>query len=69
MLNACHLVACGDIVFGDLRRDDDPRIDLVREHEKGRIRRVKIVVLARKLLITLWRFAEIGSVPSDVKFA
>jgi len=36
---------------------------------KGRIRRVMIVALARKLLIALWRFAETGLVPSGAKFA
>ena len=36
---------------------------------KGRIRRVMIVALARKLLIALWRFAETGLVPSGARFA
>ena len=31
---------------------------------RGRIRRVMIVALARKLLIALWRFSETGLVPT-----
>jgi transposase len=30
---------------------------------KGRIRRIAIVVLARKLLVALWRYLETGLVP------
>jgi hypothetical protein len=30
---------------------------------KGRIRRITIVAMARKLLITLWRYLETGVVP------
>ena len=33
----------------------------------GRIRRVMIVALARKLLIALWRFSEFGFVPTGAK--
>ena len=36
---------------------------------RGRIRKVMIVALARKLLIALWRFAETGLVPTGAKFA
>ena len=36
---------------------------------RGRIRRVMIVALARKLLIALWRFAETGLVPTGAKIA
>ena len=36
---------------------------------RGRIRRVMIVALARKLLIALWRFSESGLVPSGAKLA
>ena len=36
---------------------------------RGRIRRVMIVALARKLLIALWRFSETGLVPSGAKLA
>ena len=36
---------------------------------KGRMRRVMVVALARKLLIALWRFAETGLVPLGAKFA
>ena len=32
---------------------------------KGRIRRISIVALARKLLIALWRYLETGLVPDD----
>ena len=35
----------------------------------GRMRRVMIVALARKLLIALWRFSETGLVPSGAKLA
>ena len=34
---------------------------------RGRIRRVMIVALARKLLIALWRFSETGLVPAGAK--
>jgi transposase len=30
---------------------------------KGRIRRIAIVALARKLLVALWRYLETGLVP------
>ena len=36
---------------------------------RGRIRRVMIVALARKLLIALWRFSEAGFVPIGAKLA
>ena len=36
---------------------------------RGRIRRVMIVALARKLLIALWRFSESGLVPSGARLA
>ncbi len=36
---------------------------------RGRIRRVMIVALARKLLVALWRFSETGLVPTGAKFA
>ena len=36
---------------------------------KGRIRRVMIVALARKLLIALWRFANTGLVPTGARLA
>ncbi len=36
---------------------------------KGRMRRVMIVALARKLLIALWRFCETGLVPTEAKLA
>ena len=32
--------------------------------ETGRVRRIAIVALARKLLIALWRFVTIGEVPA-----
>ena len=31
--------------------------------ERGRVRRVAIVALARKLLVALWRFVTEGAVP------
>jgi transposase len=34
----------------------------------GRVRRITIVALARKLLIALWRFLETGLVPDGAKF-
>lgn len=34
---------------------------------KGRIRKVMIVAMARKLLIALWRYAENGEVPAGVR--
>ena len=36
---------------------------------RGRIRRVMVVALARKLLIALWRFSETGLVPTGAKVA
>ncbi len=36
---------------------------------RGRIRRVMIVALARKLLVALWRFCETGLVPAGAKLA
>src|SRR5215218_468530 len=35
--------------------------------ERGRVRRVAIVALARKLLVALWRFVTDGVVPDDAK--
>jgi len=32
---------------------------------KGRIRRIAIVAVARKLLIALWRYLETGLVPTS----
>ena len=34
---------------------------------KGRIRKVMIVALARKLLIALWRYVETGEVPAGAR--
>jgi hypothetical protein len=34
---------------------------------KGRIRRIAIVAMARKLLIALWRYLETGVVPTGAK--
>ena len=34
---------------------------------RGRVRKVMVVALARKLLIALWRFAETGLVPTGAK--
>ena len=34
---------------------------------RGRIRRITIVALARKLLIALWRFLETGLIPDGVE--
>lgn len=31
--------------------------------ERGRVRRITIVALARKLLIALWRYVKLGEVP------
>ena len=36
---------------------------------RGRIRRVMVVALARKLLIALWRFSETGLIPTGARFA
>jgi transposase len=33
---------------------------------KGRIRRITIVAVARKLLITLWRYLEADALPTDI---
>ena len=37
--------------------------------EKGRIRKIMAVALARKLLIMLWRYAETGVIPDGVRLA
>ena len=37
-------------------------------NERGRIRRITIVALARKLLIALWRYVTQGEVPEGAKF-
>ena len=34
---------------------------------RGRMRKVMVVALARKLLIALWRFAETGLVPTGAQ--
>jgi transposase len=31
--------------------------------ERGRIRRIAIVALARKLLVALWRYTTLGELP------
>ena len=36
---------------------------------KGRIRKVMIVALARKLLVALWRYVETGELPADTRTA
>jgi len=36
-------------------------------NERGRIRRITIVALARKLLIALWRYVTHGEVPEGAK--
>jgi transposase len=36
--------------------------------ERGRIRRIAIVALARKLLIALWRYVTHGEVPEGAAF-
>ena len=36
---------------------------------KGRMKKVLIVALMRKLLIALWRLAETGEVPAGVRLA
>jgi transposase len=35
---------------------------------KGRVRRIAIVALARKLLVALWRYLETGLVPAGAVF-
>jgi transposase len=36
--------------------------------QKGRVRRIAIVALARKLLVALWRYLETGLTPTGVVF-
>ena len=36
---------------------------------KGRIRKIMVVALARKLLVALWRYVETGEVPAGARFA
>ena len=35
-----------------------------RRHQQGRLRRIAIVALARKLMVALWRYLETGVVPT-----
>ena len=39
-----------------------------RRREEGRIRRIAIVALARKLLVALWRYVTQGVVPEGAVF-
>jgi hypothetical protein len=39
----------------------------LRLRREGRIRRIIIVAVARKLVIALWRYLEIGLVPSGAE--
>jgi transposase len=34
--------------------------------QKGRVKRIAIVALARKLMVALWRFLTLGLVPEGV---
>jgi len=36
---------------------------------KGRIRKIMVVALARKLLVALWRYVETGELPAGARFA
>ena len=36
--------------------------------ERGRIRRIMIVALARKLLVALWRYTTLGELPAGAAF-
>ena len=36
---------------------------------KGRIRKIMVVALARKLLVALWRYLETGELPAGARFA
>jgi transposase len=36
---------------------------------KGRIRKVMVVALARKLLVALWRYVETGLIPLGARMA
>jgi transposase len=36
---------------------------------KGRVRKIAVVALARKLLVAPWRYLETGEVPAGVRFA
>ena len=40
----------------------------LRSDRKGRVRRIAIVALARKLLVALWRYLETGLVPAGAVF-
>jgi transposase len=59
-----------EIAWGWLRYQ--PESELTRWYEKrfghgsSRIRRIGIVALARKLLIELWRYLEMGAIPEGV---
>ena len=35
--------------------------------QKGRVRRIAIVAVARKLAIALWRYVETGLIPADAE--
>ena len=36
---------------------------------KGRLRKIMVVALARKLLVALWRYTESGELPADARTA
>jgi transposase len=36
---------------------------------KGRIRKIMVVALARKLLVALWRYLETGELPAGARVA
>ena len=54
------LASQGITDFEPLHKDRRIRLDALRT---GRVRRIAIVALARKLLIALWRYVNLGEVP------
>ena len=56
MLNACHLIACCTIVFGDLRLDDNLRIEFTGYDE------------IRRLVETFDSFRSFGLAETDACF-
>ena len=55
--------ACSVVRVPSVEQEDARRLHRVGDR-KGRVRRIAIVALARKLLVALWRYLETGLVPT-----
>ncbi len=61
-----------EIAWGWLRHQPDSELSLWFQqrfgHGSKRLRKIGIVAIARKLLIALWRYLELGEVPAGAQF-